>query len=202
MQITDSLFHACCLCPYKAFLQSKCEVGKVLEYEAIQAEADARFRELAIERLVATHTGGIILRDPPSLTAAIEQGAGLILGATVNALDGEHKIEVLERHLRRGSDGKAVYVPITFSHRNKLNVVDSLLAAFRGIIFAEALGQPVPLVKLVHGPDFSVTRVKLVSPSGSTQLIRRARQTLDRRKQTRDPTTPPLMVLNDHCHEC
>ena len=74
MQITDSLFLACCKCPYKAFLKSKGEAGKILEYEAIQTEADAQFREQAVERLVATHAGGIVLRDPPSLTAAVEGG--------------------------------------------------------------------------------------------------------------------------------
>ena len=172
MQITDSLFLACCQCPYKAFLKSKGEVGKVLDYEAIQTEADARFREQALERLVASHAGGIILRDPPSLSAAVEEGASLILGATINALDGQHKIEVLERQLTRGADGKAVHVPVTFTHRNKLTKDDLLLAAFQGIILAEALGQPVPFVKVVHGPGFSVTKVKLVS----SQWIDRAAQ--------------------------
>ena len=50
MQITESLFLACCQCPYKAYLKSKGEVGKVLDYEAIQTEADARFSEQAVER--------------------------------------------------------------------------------------------------------------------------------------------------------
>ena len=51
MQITDALFLAYCQCPYKAFLKSKGEVGQVLDYEAIQTETDARFRDKAMERL-------------------------------------------------------------------------------------------------------------------------------------------------------
>src|SRR6478609_9093270 len=90
MQITDSLFLACCQCPFKAFLKSKGEVGKILDYEAIRTEADARFTQQAVERLVADHAGGIILRDPPTLSGAVEEGASLILGATINALDGRH----------------------------------------------------------------------------------------------------------------
>ena len=35
---------------YKGFLKSKGEVGEVVDYEAIQTEADARFREVAVER--------------------------------------------------------------------------------------------------------------------------------------------------------
>src|SRR4051794_796021 len=49
MQITDNLFLACCQCPFKAYLRSQGEVGIILEYEAIQTEADARFGELAVE---------------------------------------------------------------------------------------------------------------------------------------------------------
>ena len=57
-------------------------------------------------------------------------------------------------------------MPVQFSHRNKLTREDSLLAAFHGIILAEALGQPVPFVKVVHGPGFSVSKIKLVGPTG------------------------------------
>ena len=81
MQITDSLFLACCQCPYKAYLKSKGEVGTVLEYEAIQNQADARFVEQAVERPTATHAGGIILRDPPSLISAVEEGASASVSA-------------------------------------------------------------------------------------------------------------------------
>ena len=45
MQITESLFVAYCQCPYKAFLKSKGEVGQVVDYEAIQTEADAKFKD-------------------------------------------------------------------------------------------------------------------------------------------------------------
>jgi hypothetical protein len=56
MQITESLFIAYCQCAYKGFLKSKGEVGEVVDYEAIQTEADARFREVAVERLLRSHT--------------------------------------------------------------------------------------------------------------------------------------------------
>ena len=42
MQITDSLFVAYSQCTYKAFLKFKGEVGEVVDYEAIQTEADVR----------------------------------------------------------------------------------------------------------------------------------------------------------------
>ena len=89
-----------------------------------------------------------------------------------------------------------------FSHRNKLTREDSLLAAFHGIILAEALGQPVPFVKVVHGPGFSVSKIKLVGPTGTTRLVKEARQILDRLRKQIESTSPPLMILNSHCSSC
>ena len=83
MQITESLFVAYCHCPFKAFLKFKGEVGEVVDYEAIQIEADARFREAAIERLLRSHAESQVSREPPSLVLAVKEGARLILGARV-----------------------------------------------------------------------------------------------------------------------
>ena len=85
MQITENLFVAYCQCPYKAFLKSKGEVGEVVDYEVIQKEADARFRDQAIERLLRSHTESQVSREPPSLRLAVKEGAMLILGARVEA---------------------------------------------------------------------------------------------------------------------
>ena len=73
MQITESLFVAYCQCAYKAFLKSKGEVGEVVDYEAIQTEADARFREAAIERLLRSHTESQVSREP-AFIASCRQG--------------------------------------------------------------------------------------------------------------------------------
>jgi predicted RecB family nuclease len=202
MQITENLFLAHCQCTYKAFLKSKGEAGEVVDYEAIQTEADAKYRADAIERKVCTHAGGRVLRDPPSLELAVKQGIWLILGARVEVLDVALRFDLIERHDDQDGDEQAPYIPVQFSPRNKLTREDSLLAAFYGIILADALGRPVPFVKVVHSADFSVTRIKLVGPSGATRLVEEARQILGRLRQQVETTSPPLMVLNSHCPSC
>jgi len=62
MQITESLFVAYCQCPIKAFLKAKGEVGEVVDYEVIQKEADSRFRDVAIERLLRSHAESQVSR--------------------------------------------------------------------------------------------------------------------------------------------
>jgi len=202
MQITESLFVAYCHCAYKGFLKSKGEVGEVVDYEAIQTEADARFREAAIERLLRSHAESQVSREPSSLRFAVKEGARLILGARVETQGVALRCDLLERLVDRDDDRQSVYVPVKFSHRNKLSREDSLLAAFYGIILAEALGQPVPFVKVVHGLDFSVSKIKLVGPTGTTRLVKEARQSLDRLRKQVESNSPPLLILNSHCPSC
>jgi len=140
--------------------------------------------------------------EPSSLELAIKARVGLILGAKVEALGVALSFDLLERQIDQDGDGRAVYVPICFSHRNKLPRGDLLLAALQGIVLTEALGRSVPFVKVVHGPDFSVTRIKLVGPSGSTRLAKEARQNLDRLRRQVESASPPLMILNSHCPAC
>ena len=70
MQISESLFAAYCRCAYKAHLKSKGEVGEVTDLERIGTDADTRFRDGAIERLLRDHEGDSITREPTSLVHA------------------------------------------------------------------------------------------------------------------------------------
>ncbi len=202
MQITENLFVAYCHCAYKAFLKSKREVGEVVDYEAIQKEADARFRDEAIERLLRSHAESQVSREPASLRLAVKEGVKLIVGATVEALGVALSFDLLELLVDRDDDRRVVCVPVQFSHRNRPTREDSLVAVFHGIVFAEALGQPVPFVKVVHGPGFSVSKIKLVGPTGTTRLVKEARQSLDRLRKQVESNSPPLLILNSHCPSC
>jgi len=201
MLITDRMFLAYCQCPYKASLKSKGEVGEVVDYEVIEKQADARFRDQAIERLLS-HSECQVTREPGSFRLAVKEGAGLILGARVEAQGVALRFDVLERLVDRDDGRRSFYVPVEFTHRSKLTREDSLLAALHGILLAEALGQPVPFVKVVHGLGFSVSKIKLVGPNRAPRVVKEARQSLDRLRKQIEANSSPLLILNDHCPSC
>ena len=169
MGLDKSIFTAFCHCNFKAFLKASEVVGEPTEYEIVQTEADDEFKDKAIERLLRENKGAI-LRLPPSSPLVSNGGNGLVLGAQIEGLGITLTYDVIEMHEVRHESQKSVYVPVLFSHKSKLAREDSILAALHGIVLAEAIGQPVPIVKLLHGPSFSVTRIKLNSPSGPTRL--------------------------------
>jgi predicted RecB family nuclease len=202
MQITENLFAAYCHCAYKAFVKSKAEVGEPVELERLQTVIDQRFKVGAIERLLRDHGENSIAREPSSLGLAVGEGVGLILGASVEAFGVLLRFDLLERHIDRDDDRRPVYVPVRFSYLNKVSREDSLLAALHGIILAKALGRPVPFVKLVHGPNFSVSKIKLERPTGTSRLVQESRQILGRLSKQIESTSAPLMSLNSHCPSC
>ena len=142
MQITENLFVAYCHCAYKAFLKSKREVGEVVDYEAIQKEADARFRDEAIERLLRSHAESQVSREPASLRLAVKEGVKLIVGATVEALGVALSFDLLELLVDRDDDRRVVCVPVQFSHRNRPTREDSLSPHSTGSSSPKPSGSP------------------------------------------------------------
>ena len=149
-----------------------------------------------------SHTESQVIREPASLRLAIKTDVTLILGARVEALGVAIRFDLLERHVDRDDDRRPFYVPVPFSHKHKPSREDSLLAALHGIILGEALGQPVPFVKFVHGPDFTHSKITLAQTTGPTRLVKEARQLFDRLRKQNESTSPPLMILNSHCPVC
>ena len=201
MSIDKGIFSSFCHCRYKAFLKTSEVVGEPAEYELVRREADERFRVEAIERLLRQTEGGIA-RFPTSLPLAIEGGNALVLGAKVEGLGMALTYEVIEMHVDRHEDRQRLPVPVLFSHKDKLDREDSLLAALHGIVLAEAIDLPVPFVKVVHGSGFSVSKIKLDSPSGRTRLATDTRQILDRLRRQIESSTAPPIILNAHCPAC
>jgi predicted RecB family nuclease len=168
----------------------------------VQFEAQSKFRDGALDRWLRQNAGVGIATQPAPLAMAIATGAELVIGATIEALGVSLTVDLLERQEIGTGSRPPLYVPILFSPRTRLAPEDSLLAALHGIVLAEALGRPVPFVKVVHGPGFSATRIKLLGPAGPTRLAVESRKILDALRLQIQSAAAPQMVLNVHCPSC
>jgi predicted RecB family nuclease len=200
--INAGSFASYCHCSYKAFLKISGAVGQQTDYESVQIEADSQFRALALDQLLRQNPGDRITRHPVSVTQAVEAADELVIGATIEALGVSLTVDVLERQGMGTGSRQPDYVPIIFSHKTRLAREDSLLAALHGIVLTEALGRPVPFVKIVHGPGLSATRIKLVGATGPTRLAAESRKILDALRLQIQSAAIPQMVLNAHCPSC
>lgn len=202
MSIDKATFMSFCHCGYKAYLRTTGVVGDQDSYQGVQAEADDKFRRDAIERLLGKSEGSRTSRQTQDLASAIEEGHRLILGARVEALGVDLTFDVIERQEGGRGEKPPILVPVVFSHKNKPGRVDSLVAALHGIVLAGATNHPVPFVKVVHGPAYSTTKIKLDGPGGPTRLAKETRQTLERLRLQIGSSSAPSLILNDHCPVC
>jgi predicted RecB family nuclease len=202
MVIDGNLFVNFCHCRYKASLKAVGEVGEVTEFELVVTNSVEAYKTLAIDRLLKQTSGRQITCRPPSIRQAVEARAGLILDATIEALGVSLGGVVVEALEGKPEGRPTAYVPVVFYPEPKTPREFSLLAALHGIVLSEALACPVPLVKLVHGPDYSISRIKLDGPGGPTRLAAEARRSLDAlRAQAESGAIPPI-ALNAHCPTC
>ena len=111
-------------------------MARSTDFEIIQKELDAKFRHEAIGRLLRENQGNRISREPTSLAQAVHEDSGLILDATVEALGITLAYDAIERHGALSEERQPIYVPVLFSHKNKIAREDSLFAALHGIVLS------------------------------------------------------------------
>ncbi|HSZ54410.1 MAG TPA: TM0106 family RecB-like putative nuclease, partial [Tepidisphaeraceae bacterium] len=202
ISITAPLFASFVKCRYKAHLQAAGESGAGSAYERLVSDLDRDYREQLLrgwrKRLGAAQT----IDSPLSLVAAVRQGYRLITNASATAGRFSVYFEALEHVADDPSAGTHGYVPLIFTHREKVTGQDKLLAVFFALALAEATGTPTPYAGIIHGPGGTVTKVAIAKPAGITEVGRKAGRLVDELAAQIEGPPPPALTLNDHCPAC
>ena len=88
------------------------------------------------------------------------------------------------------------FCPVRFVPNAKLTRLDKLAVAFDALALSRLTGGPPLIAKILHGPDYTTTAVRLPKLMDEAQL-RIAELTA---QQARD--APPSVILNKHCPAC
>src|ERR1700722_8450874 len=106
VSLTDDIFTASMKCQYKAYLKLRGSIGVVSDYERLQARLAEEYRHAAWQMILRTHPLDMAVRSPPSLLAAIQSGATLILNAAIGHCDTSCRLDMVMRsEPRRASAG-------------------------------------------------------------------------------------------------
>jgi predicted RecB family nuclease len=120
----------------------------------------------------------------------------LAVDFTAQLLRIDTRIHAVERIPSLGRGKSAVFIPIRFIFRNKLNADDKLLLAFDAFALSSVLGRTVDTGKIIHGDDRTVSRVKLAG------MRARVGKSIEKVAALIDTATPPELILRKHCAEC
>jgi len=180
------------------------ETGIGSAYEQLLTDLDRSYREESLRGLRARLGIRAVHDDPESIAAAVGEGYGLITNASATTGRLTVVFEALERisgDANADADAEH-YVPLVFTHCEKVTGHDKLLAAFYGFALAEVVGAPPTHAKIIFGRDRGAMKVVLVKPAGMTELWTKARRLVDELTAQVGGPSPPPMILNDHCPLC
>ncbi len=178
------------------------ETGTSSAYELLLADLDRGYREESLRGWRDRLGAGQLLDEPESIVAGIHKYCGPRINAST--ISGRFSVgfEALERISGDANAGEQQYVPLVFTHREKLTGHDKLIAAFHAVVLAELVGSLPSHAKIIHGRDRTATRVALVKPNGMTEIGAKTRRLMDELATQVGDASPPPLTLNDHCRVC
>jgi predicted RecB family nuclease len=196
VKITPVLFEAFVKCPTKCFLLSHEETGTGNSYAEWIKSRNESFRALGVRRLVAT-AGTDDLATAPLDTSNVKSAQWrFAIDFEASTTNFESRIHALERVGSAGRGKAAEFVPIRFTHANKLSSNDKLLVGFDALVLSEMLGRGGDLGKIIHGDNWTSQKVK------TSALLNRARTLTTKIGGCISSNSPPDLILNRHCAEC
>lgn len=151
MLITNQLFDAFIRCRFKAHLLASGATGIVSEYERLLHDLDNNCRPRSLLNLRGPFVSDQMTDVPLSLTEVVAKAYRLAENVTATAGRFSALIDAVERVSKDDAPGQAQYVPVLFTHREKLNRLDKLLLAFQSLAIAEVLGTSPTFGKIIHG---------------------------------------------------
>ena len=108
----------------------------------------------------------------------------------------ETRIHIIERAQIESSNIPAQFIPIRFVSANQVTKLDKLLIGYDSLVLSEVFKHEIVHGKIIHGVDFSKTKVKI------TPLLRDVRKFVNKIAPLVEDKTPPEIVINRHCPEC
>src|SRR5262249_12574679 len=131
-----------------------------------------------------------------ALRDAIRSGAPLILDTTLSDADESCHLDALELAAGKAVGSCGMYVPVLFTPQERVTRDDRLRLAFGAAILSRIQGVQPDSGRIIHGRQFKVSRVGLVTLSGP------ARDAVGQIRALGQSATPPPLLLNRHCAEC
>ncbi|HVO60503.1 MAG TPA: IS66 family transposase [Terriglobales bacterium] len=191
------MFESYLHCPLKCFQYRDGSVDKVPEYSEWQRQIRHEYEQSAWKRLCASFPPSNTFWGNPAPADLQSHRYKLIGEYQISTADFEARLNAIQlADLNILGYRCETYTPLRFVLREKLCNADRLCLAFDALALSSACGHLPHLGKLIHGQRQQVITVRL------DKLITKVRHMISRIRQHDARNSPPLLILNRHCHEC
>jgi len=194
ISISNDLFRNFLHCKYKAYLKISGKCGQKSDFEKLDTQLSDEYRLLANDHLLRSRASAEICEQPPDLLKALRHGYAIVTDGLATVDDTSVHFDALLLATTRHASSTPGYIPVFFSHTNKLSKEVGLLVAFCGLALERLQGKPVDQGKVIRGEHFAISRVAIA------KLLSTVKKTL--REIAHLLGSPPPLRLNNHCSIC
>jgi predicted RecB family nuclease len=193
-KITRDVLESYLRCKTKAHLKLTGQQGTRSDYEGLLTESRGQVRLAVIDKILSGNEEGDVVRNIPLTVSALKAGPSFVLDATVEDdqmslhLDGLKKVDGASKL------GDFHYVPMLFQEGCQVRKEQRVMLSIYGLLLARLQNVEPRYGILWHGKECAATRVKL-SPHEAGQVLLGL-------QEISDSSSPPELMLNDHCRIC
>lgn len=192
-KITDDIFQAYLHCRHKSYLMLQGQDGRKSDYGKMQ---DRRLREFQCEArmgLSSEYQQTDILSVPLATIEQLSLGRPLVLDSLIGSGDLVSHPDALERRRGDSALGSFHYEPVIFLPYQTLVRTHRLVLGLGAVVLSRTQGASPKYGRIIHGDDFSSTRVHLGS------YLAAASAAIDDLRSLRTETSEVPYSLNSHC---
>jgi len=194
--ITNAVFNAFLKCKMKAHLLLDGAEGTDADIPRWQQELTSAFEQPALQRLRSQASSGQIFEGLPP-PHALESGRyHLLINPVITVRGLRADVQALERVPGGRGAPQYAFCPIRFVPNAKLTRLDKLAVAFDALALSRLTGCLPPIAKIIHGPDYTATDVRL------PKLVDEVQSYIAELRAQQAGTARPPVILNKHCPAC
>ena len=134
ISITSDLFLDHLNCHYKSHLKHSGSTGVLSEFELMQRQLAAQYRNCAAKHICSKYQSDDILHSPASLLTAVEHGYSLLTDVPVTSHNLTVRMDAVAR-LDQKSSSDPEYCPVLFIRNDKLTKIDKIASCILGACF-------------------------------------------------------------------
>lgn len=194
--ITREILESYFQCKHKAYLCFKSLSSSESGYGEHKPPSVAHFRSNATKKLLAGCDAKNIVHDAPLIRDTLGLGAGYLLNVTARHDTLNLVFDALAKAYGPSKLGQFHYVPVLYTAVDRVTIQERRLLAVFGRVLGKVQGHCPLEGRIVYGPQPKIVRAKIDTND------RKVRSILHDISDICDQTSPPPLILNQHCRTC
>jgi len=195
-RITRDILESYLRCKYKGHLKLSGHCGDKSDYEALLTELGSELRLKIIDKIFVGLEDNEVPKNVSLTVSALMQGPPFFLDALLEDDSVSLSFDGLKRVGGLSKLGDFHYVPMLFDAPRKLGKEQRVLLEVFGLLLSQIQGKSPAYGILWHGKECTPTRIKLGAG------LRKGEKTIREVREMSSSSTPPRLMLNDHCRVC